>query len=320
MDLSIVIPVFNEEDNVKSLIEELDLILKKLGLESEVLLIDDGSGDKSSQIIKEEIKNLGQSLKGQSPFFRLICLNRNFGQTAAIACGFNEAKGSVVITMDGDRQNDPHNISALLKKIKEGADVVSGWRKNRKAPYLLRRLPSCLANLLISKMTGVKLHDYGCTLKAYRQEVVKRLSLYGEMHRFIPALASWGGAKVSEIVVNDRVRTGGKSKYGISRTLRVLLDLLTVKFLLSYSTRPIQIFGAWGLIFSLWGIASLAGLISMKIFMGVDMTGNPLLILSIFLWIIGVQFIALGLLAEIIARTYHESQKKSIYIIKDKYP
>jgi len=312
MDLSIVIPVFNEEANLKLLIEELDSVLKGLKQEAEVILIDDGSEDRSSQIIKEEIKD--------RPYFKLICLNRNFGQTAAIACGFSEAKGRVVITMDGDMQNDPRDISGLLKKIEEGADVVSGWRKKRKAPYLSRRLPSYLANLLISMMTGVKLHDYGCTLKAYRYEVVKRLNLYGEMHRFIPALASWGGAGVREVIVNDRVRAGGKSKYGVSRTLRVFLDLLTVKFLLSYSTRPIQIFGAWGLIFSLWGIASLAGLISMKIFMGVDMTGNPLLVLSVFLWIIGVQFIGLGLLAEIVARTYHESQQKPIYIIKEKYP
>ena len=312
MNLSIVIPVFNEEGNIKILIEELDSVLKGIGSESEVILIDDGSEDKSSQIIKEEIKN--------KPCFKLIRLNRNFGQTAALACGFNEAQGKVVITMDGDGQNDPHDISGLLEKIKEGADVVSGWRKKRKASYLSRRLPSYLANLLISNITKVKIHDYGCTLKAYKQEVVKRLNLYGEMHRFIPALASWGGAKVAEVVVNDRPRRGGKSKYGISRTLRVFLDLLTVKFLLSYSTRPIQIFGAWGLIFSLWGIASLAGLISMKVFMGVDMTGNPLLTLSVFLWIVGVQFIVLGLLAEIIARTYHESQEKPIYIIKEKYP
>ncbi len=312
MDISIVIPLFNEKDNVKFLIDELALVLKELKLESEVIFVDDGSEDGTSQVIKEGVREKFD--------FRLVRLNRNFGQTAAFACGFNEARGQIVITMDGDGQNDPRDISGLLGKIKEGADVVSGWRKKRKASFLLRRLPSLIANFLISKITGVKLHDYGCSLKAYRQEVVKRIELYGEMHRFIPALASWGGANVTEIVVNDRPRIRGKSKYGFSRTIRVFLDLLTVKFLLSYSTRPIQIFGAWGLIFSMWGIAALTGLISMKIFMGVDMTGNPLLILSVFLWILGMQFIVLGLLAEIIARTYHESQKKPIYIIREKYP
>lgn len=312
MDLSIVIPVFNEERNIRPLVEELSSVIEKMGMETEVIFIEDGSQDGTSHIIKEEIKN--------RPYFRLVQLNRNFGQTAALACGFSEVSGRIVVTMDGDMQNDPSDIPHLLKKIEEGADVVSGWRKKRKAPFLSRRLPSSVANFLISKMTGVRLHDYGCTLKAYRQEVVKRLSLYGEMHRFIPALASLGGAKVEEVIVNDRPRVGGRSKYGFSRTLRVFLDLLTVKFLLSYSTRPIQIFGAWGLIFILLGIASVAGLISMKMFMGVDMTGNPLLILSVFLWIVGMQFIVLGLLAEIIVRTYHESQEKPIYIIKERYP
>lgn len=312
MDLSIIIPLFNEEDSVKLLIEELDQVLKNLGLEAEVVFIDDGSEDKTSPVIKEGIKG--------EPLFRLIRLNRNFGQTAALACGFSEARGQVVMTMDGDGQNDPADIVKLLHKIKEGADVVSGWRIKRKAPFLSRRLPSQIANSLISRITGVKLHDYGCSLKAYRQEIVKRLNLYGEMHRFIPALASLGGAKVVEIEVGDRPRLGGKSKYGISRTLRVFLDLLTVKFILSYSTRPIQIFGAWGLVFSLWGIAALAGLVSMKIFMAVDMTGNPLLVLSVFLWIVGIQFIVLGLLAEIITRTYHESQQKPIYIVRETYP
>lgn len=307
-----VIPLFNEEESVKLLIEELAVVLKNLNLTTEAIFIDDGSDDHTSQVIKEEIKG--------KPFFRLVRLNRNFGQTAALACGFSEARGQIVMTMDGDGQNDPADILKLLHKIKEGADVVSGWRIKREASWLSRRLPSQMANLLISKITGVKLHDYGCGLKAYRQEVVKRLNLYGEMHRFIPALASLGGAKVVEVEVKDRRRLGGKSKYGLSRTLRVFLDLLTVKFILSYSTRPIQIFGAWGFIFSLWGIAALAGLVSMKIFMGVDMTGNPLLILSVFLWIVGVQFIVLGLLGEIIARTYHESQHKPIYVIRETYP
>lgn len=312
MDVSIVIPVFNEEGNIKPLVKELSPVLERIGAKSEVIIIDDGSSDNTPQVIKNEIRD--------KPSFRLITLNRNFGQTAAFACGFSEARGRIVITMDGDRQNDPQDIQAILKKIGDGFDVVSGWRKDRKEPFLSRRLPSSAANFLISKITGVKLHDYGCSLKGYRYEVIKRLNLYGDMHRFIPALASWGGAKVGEVVVNDRPRGSGKSKYGFSRILRVFLDILTVKFLLSYSTRPIHIFGAWGIVFSLWGIAALAGLISMKIFMGVDMTGNPLLTLSVFLWIIGVQFIVLGLLAEILARTYHESQQKPIYIIKETYP
>lgn len=248
---------------------------------------------------------------------RVIGFKRNFGQTAAIAAGFDYAKGEILITMDGDLQNDPQDIPQLLKKIETGYDIVSGWRKKRKDSLLTRRVPSKIANWIISTLTGVRLKDYGCTLKAYRREIVKHINLYGEMHRFIPALASWAGAQVAEIEVNHRPRKHGSSKYGISRSLKVLLDLITVKFLVTFSTRPIHVFGFLGMMGILAGLVSGVILIAMKIFHRVDMTGNPFLYLAVLLEILGIQFVVLGLLGELIIRSYYETQKKTTYVIKE---
>jgi glycosyltransferase involved in cell wall biosynthesis len=249
---------------------------------------------------------------------KVIRFRRNFGQTAAMAAGFDAARGRVVVPMDGDLQNDPADIPMLLAKIDEGYDVVSGWRKDRQDTFINRRLPSILANGLISRMTGVHLHDYGCTLKAYRREVLDGVNLYGEMHRFVPALASQVGARVAELPVRHHPRLHGTSKYGISRTMRVVLDLMTVKFLLSYSTKPIQLFGKWGIYTILAGVATGSLTLWMKLFEGMSMNRNPLLIVTAFLLFGGVQLIALGLLGEVNARTYHESQGKPIYVVREK--
>ena len=238
MELSIVVPIYNEEENIRALHESVAAALNNSGLDYELILVDDGSTDGSFPLLKE--------IAGLDPRVKVIRFRRNFGQTAAMTAGFDAASGRIVVPMDGDLQNDPNDIPRLLEKIHEGNDVVSGWRKDRMDAYLNRKLPSVLANFLISRMTGVKLHDYGCTLKAYRREVLDGINLYGEMHRFVPALASQVGARVAEIPVNHRHRLHGKSKYGISRTMRVILDLMTVKFLLSYSTKPIQLFGKLG--------------------------------------------------------------------------
>jgi glycosyltransferase involved in cell wall biosynthesis len=271
--------------------------------------VDDGSMDNSFPILKEIAR---QDMK-----VKVIRLRRNFGQTAAMAAGFDSATGSVLVPMDGDLQNDPADIPRLMEKIWEGFDVVSGWRKERMDAFLNRKLPSVMANYVISLMTGIKLHDYGCTLKAYRREVIEGINLYGEMHRFVPALASQVGARMTEISVNHRQRLHGKSKYGISRTMRVILDLLTVKFLLSYSTKPIQLFGKLG-IYTL-AAAFLSGGVTlyMKLFEHLSMNRNPLFILTAFLLFMGIQFIVLGLLGEVNARTYYEAQGKPIYVVRE---
>lgn len=308
IDISVVVPVFNEELNIKPLCEGLRKVLEGLSKAYEILFIDDGSSDNSFQVLKE--------LHEKHPNIRLIQFRRNFGQTAALAAGFGYARGDVIITMDGDLQTDPRDIPLLLNKMAEGYDLVSGWRKRRKDPFLTRRLPSYFANWFISWFTGVKLHDYGCTLKAYRQEVVKNLHLYGEMHRFIPALASWGGVSIAEIPVRHYPRKYGRSKYGLSRVITVLLDLFTVKFLLSFSTRPIQVFGLWGILSLFLGGVSGLAVVLMKVIRKIDMTGNPLLYLTILLFVVGIQFIMMGLLGEIQVRTYYESQKKPTYVVK----
>lgn len=307
--LSVVIPLFNERENVLLLCEALHRVLDSIGKPYEIILIDDGSTDGTYEVLNSVYKQYDK--------IKIIRFRRNFGQTAAISAGFSFAKGEIIVTMDGDLQNDPADIPKILQKIDEGYDIVSGWRKNRKDPLLTRRLPSHIANFLISKFTGVKLHDYGCTLKAYRREIIKHVNLYGEMHRFIPAVASWMGATVTEIVVKHHPRKYGKSKYGISRTLKVILDLIAIKFFLSYLTRPIQIFGIWGILSIFLGIISGIVLILMKVLGGVDMTGNPLLILTTLLTIIGVLFIVLGLLGEITVRIYYEAQGKKPYVIKE---
>ncbi|MFA6636822.1 MAG: glycosyltransferase family 2 protein [Candidatus Omnitrophota bacterium] len=309
--VSIIIPVYNEEKNIPMLLEKIDKVRAGLGRDMEVVMVDDGSQDRSFEVMKE-CKEL---LKGIA--IRLIRFKRNFGQTAAIVAGIDNAKGGIVVTMDADLQNDPEDISALLSAIGEGYDVVSGWRKDRKDAFFTRKLPSNLANRLISWYTGVSLHDYGCTLKAYRKETFDGINLYGELHRFIPALMSWTGARIKEIPVRHHSRKFGKSKYGISRTLNVILDLVTVRFLLSSSKGPMQIFGRMGLFLCFGGFASGVATVIMRLTINMNMTGNPLLYLSIFLMIIGLQFMSLGLLGELNMRTYHRSHKRKIYVIDD---
>lgn len=307
IELSVVIPVYNEEENTRLLIPQLQEVLEESHKTYEVLFIDDGSADNTVEIISEAAT--------QDPTIKLIVLRRNFGQTAAMSAGFDAAEGNVIIPMDGDLQNDPKDIPRLLKKIEEGYDVVSGWRKDRQDKFLSRRLPSYLANKLISLTTKVHLHDYGCTLKAYKREVLEGIQLYGEMHRFIPALASLIGVKVTELPVSHHPRTRGKSKYGISRTIRVILDLITVKFLLSYSTQPIQMFGFLGLI-SLFGSFGLfVGALYARIRHDMLLANNSSFLLAVLLFMLGGQFIAMGLLGEVIVRTYHESQGKPTYVI-----
>lgn len=310
MDLSIVVPIYNEEESIALLYERVTSALAITSLHYELILVDDGSSDRSFLLLKE--------LAVEDSRVKVIRFRRNFGQTAAMAAGFDAATGRVVVPMDGDLQNDPTDIPRLLAKIDEGYDVVSGWRKDRQDTFINRKLPSIIANGLISSFTGVHLHDYGCTLKAYRREVLDGINLYGEMHRFVPALASQVGAKVTELPVKHHQRMYGTSKYGISRTVRVVLDLMTVKFLLSYSTKPIQLFGKWGVYTLFAGLISCSATLYMKIFEHMSMNRNPLWILTIFLFFMGVQFIVLGLLGELNARTYYEAQGKPIYVVREK--
>lgn len=305
MDLSIVIPVYNEEESLWPLYDQLNPALRALNKTYEVIFVDDGSKDGSFTILEE--------LNARDSNIKVIRFRRNFGQTAAFAAGFEYAQGDVVITMDADLQNDPRDIGAILNKMAEGYDVVSGWRVNRQDPFVSRRLPSMIANGLISRVTGVHLHDYGCSLKAYSRDVVKGVRLYGELHRFIPALASWMGISVAEIPVHHHARKFGKSKYGISRTIRVILDLITVRFLLTYSTRPIHIFGGAGMFSFGLGILLAIYLSLVKLFFNQDIGSRPLLLLAILLMLLGVQLLSIGLLGELMVRTYYEVQNKPIY-------
>ena len=309
LDISIVLPIYNEAGNLETFIPELSRTLQNLEQTYEIIAVDDGSRDDSLSILRE--------LKQQEPHLRIIKFRRNFGQTAAFAAGFDLARGMYVITMDADGQNDPADIPRMLQKMAEGDyDIVSGWRTHRKEPFFSRRLPSILANRLIGRTTGIQLHDYGCSLKIYHWQVAKNVQLYGELHRFIPALASGLGVRVAEVPVNDRPRQYGTSKYNITKTIRVVLDLLTVSFLLTYMGRPMQLFGLAGLIsggvgFSLAGYLSLFKLITQQ-----DIGSRPLLSLAILLIILGVQFLVLGLLGELQIRTYFEVQDKTIYMIR----
>jgi len=308
-ELSIVIPVYNESENIAPLYQEVTAALTDLGRSYEVIVVDDGSADDSFARLAE--------VHRQDPRWRIIRFRRNFGQAAGFAAGFAAARGQVVVTLDADLQNDPRDIGKLLDKLAEGYDIVSGWRTERKEPFLSRRLPSMTANRMISGATRVSLHDYGCSLKAYRSEVVKGIRLYGELHRFIPALASWMGVRVTEVPVNDRRRKFGKSKYGISRTLRVFLDLITVRFMLGYSTRPLHIFGGLGLLSFGTGLLIGLYLTFVKLVLEQDIGTRPLLLLAVLLVILGVQMVSMGLLAEMITRTYHEAQNKPIYVIRE---
>jgi glycosyltransferase involved in cell wall biosynthesis len=310
VELSVIVPIRNEAPGLVELHRELTDTLDRWGRSYEIVAIDDGSTDESFSILTR--------LHAMDPRLRVIRFRRNFGQTAAFSAGFEHARGRIIVTSDGDLQNDPRDIPAMIARLESGYDIVCGWRKNRQDAFVSRTVPSMLANRLISWATGVRLHDYGCSLKAFRAEVVKPLRLYGEMHRFIPAIASEQGVAIDEIVVNHRSRRHGSSNYGISRTIRVILDLLTVKFLLSYSTRPLQIFGLIGFAMALLGVFAGLWLTYVKfVGPGQAIADRPLLLLSILLIFTGVQLVTLGLLAEMQARTYHESQKKPTYVIRE---
>jgi glycosyltransferase involved in cell wall biosynthesis len=308
MDVSIVIPFLNEEPNLKPLCEELKAALDPMGKSYEVLFIDDGSTDKGVQVLDD--------FRSEMPQIKVVSFRRNFGQTAAMVAGLDYSEGDVVVTLDADRQNDPADIPAMVAKIEEGYDMACGWRHDRQDTYLSRKLPSMMANRLISKITDVSLHDYGCTLKAMRKELAKKVTLYGEMHRFIPAVASGVGASIAEVKVNHRARTAGESKYGISRTFRVILDLITVKFLLRFHSRPLHFFGMPGLALGSIGGLLIAHLTIARLFFGVPLGDRPLLIFAFMLLVIGMQFILFGLIGEMQTRTYYESQNKPIYHVR----
>ena len=308
MDISVVVPLYNEEDNVQLLYEEIKGVLDTMAEQAEIVFVDDGSRDRTLAKL--------EAIQAGDDHVRVVSLRRNFGQTAAMTAGFDHARGGVIITMDGDLQNDPHDIPQLVGKLNEGYDVVTGWRHDRQDAFLSRRLPSQLANRLISWVTGVGLHDYGCTLKAFRREVIDNINLYGEMHRFIPAIASGMGISFTEVKVNHRARRFGTSKYGISRTIRVVLDLITVKFMLSYATRPLHVFGTVGVVSSLLGVTIGLILTVQRQLFGIGLANRPLLLLAVLLIFMGIQFITIGLLAELVVRTYHESQKKPIYYVR----
>ncbi|MEQ1868432.1 MAG: glycosyltransferase family 2 protein [Vicinamibacterales bacterium] len=310
LDLTVVIPIHNEAASLLDLHRELNAALAPWGRSYEIILVDDGSTDDSFPILAR--------LQTDDPRVRVIRFRRNFGQTAAFSAGFAHARGRLIVTSDGDLQNDPKDIPAMIRKLEdEQLDIVCGWRKNRQDAFMSRLLPSMLANRLISWSTGVRLHDYGCSLKVFRSEVVKPLRLYGEMHRFIPAIASEQGVAIAEAVVNHRARKYGTSKYGISRTIRVVLDLITVKFLLNYATRPLQIFGLVGLALAVPGMAIAAYLACIRLFGNQSIGNRPLLLFAILLVSTGVQLITIGLLAELQSRTYHESQSKPTYVIRE---
>lgn len=308
-NLSLIIPVYNEEENLPLLIEAIKNALVPLSYTWEVVLVDDGSQDGSLGV-------LTQLAEKDSEHLRVLSFRRNFGQTAAIAAGLDYASGEIIILLDADMQNDPADIPMMLEKLDEGYDLVSGWRKRRQDTYLTRTLPSNLANMLISRVTGVPLHDYGCTLKAYRREVLEGFRLYGEMHRFIPVFAHSVGAKITEVQVNHQPRKFGKTKYGLERTIKVILDLFTVKFLVSYSSKPIYLFGGAGLALIFGSGAMLAYLGIRRVLTSISVLGSPFFQLSVMLFILGFQSVLMGLIAELLVRTYYESQRKPTYRVR----
>ena len=310
--ISVIIPVYNEGQNISSLYEKLASVLDQIGKGYEVIFVDDGSSDDTLAHLK--------SISEKSSQVRVLVLSRNFGQTAALSAGIDSSRGRIIIPMDGDHQNDPEDIAPLLQKIEEGYDVVSGWRQDRKDPFLKRRLPSILANKIISFIGGVRLHDYGCTLKAYRRDILKNIRLYGEMHRFIPIYAQWIGGRVSEIPVRHHARKFGSSKYGMSRVFKVILDLMVVKFLVSYSQKPIYVFGGMGFLMIFGSFLSGLYALYLKFFKGVSFILTPLPLLCVLLLTLGFLSILMGLLAEILTRTYYESQGKPTYQIKEVIP
>jgi glycosyltransferase involved in cell wall biosynthesis len=312
-DVSVFLPVFNEEPNLRPLHEKLNGALAQLGRTAEIIYVDDGSSDRSLDVLRE--------IAAADPRVRVIALRRNYGQTPAMAAGIHAARGRVLIPMDADLQNDPADIARLLDKLDEGYDVVSGWRKNRQDPLITRKVPSQMANWLISRIGGVPLHDYGCSLKAYRRESLADVQLYGEMHRFIPIYASWSGARVTEIPVEHHARTMGKSKYGLSRTIKVVFDLMTIKFMASYQTKPLYMFGFAGM--ATFIISFLCAVLALLMKFAswphhADFVQTPLPVLTMVMLVLGVQFFFMGLLAEMLVRTYHESQAKPIYAVKER--
>ena len=312
-DISVFLPVFNEEPNLRPLHEKLDRALEQLGRTAEIIYVDDGSSDGSLDVLRE--------IATEDSRVRVLALRRNYGQTPAMSAGIDAARGRVLIPMDADLQNDPADIKRLLDKLDEGYEVVSGWRKNRKDPLFTRKIPSMMANWLISKIGGVPLHDYGCSLKAYRRESLADVRLYGEMHRFIPIYASWSGARVAEIPVEHHARTMGKSKYGLSRTIKVVFDLMTIKFMASYQTKPLYIFGYAGLLTFLVSFLCAVFAFLMKFANWphhADFIQTPLPVLTMVLLVLGVQFFFMGLLAEMLVRTYHESQAKPVYAVRER--
>jgi len=308
-ELSLIIPVYNEEQNLPLLFDAIQQALKPVKESWEVIFVDDGSGDKSLEVLETLVK--------QDPeHVRVVVFRRNFGQTAAIAAGIDHSQGDIIVLLDSDLQNDPADIPLLLKKLDEGYDLVSGWRRDRKDNRLTRTLPSNLANGLISWITGVHLHDYGCTLKAYRREALEGFRLYGEMHRFIPVFAHSIGARITEIPVRHHSRKFGEAKYGLERTVKVILDLFTVKFLLDYSHKPMRLFGGAGISLIVVSVALLLYLFIRKVFFLIPVLGSPFFQIGIMLLILGFQSILMGLIAELLARTYHESQSKPTYTIR----
>lgn len=308
-DVSVIVPFLNERENLEQLYGEVLKAMESTSKSFEIVFVDDGSNDGSD----ESIGGLAKKDKR----VKLVRFTRNFGQTAAMAAGFKYAKGRVYVAMDADNQNDPADIPKLLAKLDDGFDVVSGWRLNRKDKLITRKIPSMIANRLLSRVTGVKLHDYGCSLKAYKAEYLDSVELYGEMHRFIPAYASMAGAKVAEIAVNHRARTKGVSKYGLARIFKVVMDLITVKFLLSYVSKPSYLFGGVGSVLCVLGILSAGEVVVEKVFIGTYAHKNPFLLLAVFLFFLGVQLVLMGLMAELMVRTYHESQNKTTFLVKE---
>lgn len=308
LDISLVVPIYNEHESIPQLLNILSSVMNTLDFTYEIICVDDGSLDGSGELLKQ-FAETRQDLT-------VILFRRNYGQTAAMAAGFDYARGDVIITLDGDLQNDPADIPQLMSKLDEGYDLVSGWRKYRKDNQLTRLLPSKLANWLIGRVTGVSLHDYGCSLKAYRTEVVRDMNLYGELHRFLPVLAFIEGARIAEIPVNHHARQFGKSKYGLGRTFRVVMDLMTVYFMKRFLTKPMHVFGLLGVLSMIAGICTGTYLTVLKFWTGQDIGDRPLLILAIVLFLTGIQLFSFGLLAELLMRTYHESQKRPIYRIR----
>jgi glycosyltransferase involved in cell wall biosynthesis len=309
MNLSLIIPVYNEQDNLPLLFESIYKVMNPLTQSWEIILVDDGSRDNSLSVLKAYAQK-------DPSHIRVISFRRNFGQTAAIAAGLDYAQGEIIVLLDADMQNDPADIPMMLAKLDEGYDLVSGWRKSRKDNAITRNFPSMVANWIISRVTGVHLHDYGCTLKAYRRDVLEGFRLYGEMHRFIPVYASSVGAKITEVQVNHHPRKFGKTKYGLERTAKVVLDLFTVKFLVAYSSKPIYLFGGTGGLLMVISSITMIYLLVRRLFYFVSVTGSPLLQVSVMLFILGFQSMLMGLIAELLVRTYHESQRKPTYTVR----